>query len=168
LKFTKRRIADKYPAKQVCSSRKHQTPGQKEYFRVDTAKTFDRPQQCVLGRAIVVGLRRHPPSAPSLRAADQYKWSLIVAGKNDTINQFLPLSYVSLDGTSHQAHYRGIDFMYDPSPKPEGRLSLRFCRSNLSDSVVRQVLNLKPFDANGDSDGSRELQTVARNLNPEY
>jgi hypothetical protein len=42
----------------------------------------------------------------------------LCAGKNDTINLFLPLPDVSLDGTSHRAHHRGIDFMYNPSPKP--------------------------------------------------
>jgi hypothetical protein len=41
--------------------------------------------------------------------------------------------------------------MYDPSPKPEGRLSLRFRKSDLSDPVVRQVLNLDPLESD-DSD----------------
>jgi hypothetical protein len=134
---------------------------EKEYLRVDTAEKFDR-LRCVLGSAIVVGLRGRPPSVPSLRVADQYKWSFIVAGKNDTVNLFLPLPDVSLDGISHRAHHRGIDFMYDPSPKPEGRLVLRFRRSDLSDPVVRDVLNLEPFDADddsagGSSDGSIEI-----------
>ncbi len=75
-----------------------------------------------------------------------------MAGKYDTVNLFLPLPDVSLDGMSHRAHHRGIDFMYDPSPKPEGRLSLRFRRSDLSDPVVRQVLNLEPFDDDDDDD----------------
>ena len=44
----------------------------KEYLQVDTAKKFDR-LQCVLGSAIVLGLRGCPPSVPSLRVADQYK-----------------------------------------------------------------------------------------------
>ena len=88
---------------------------------------------------------------PSLCVADNYKWSFVLAGKNDTVNLFLPLPAESLDGTSHRAHHRGIDFMYDPSPKPEGRLSLRFRKSDLSDPVVRQVLNLDPLESD-DSD----------------
>jgi hypothetical protein len=67
------------------------------------------------------------------------------------VNLFFPLPAVSVDGISHRAHHRGIDFMYDPSPKPEGRLSLRFRQSDLSDPVVRQILNLEPLDIDDDS-----------------
>jgi hypothetical protein len=41
-----------------------------------------------------------------------------MAGKNNTVNLILPLPDVSLDGTGHRAHHRGIDFMYEPNPKP--------------------------------------------------
>ena len=46
--------------------------------------------------------------------------------------------------------------MYDPSPKLEGRLLLRFCKSDLLDPVVRQVLNLGPLleHTSDSSDGS--------------
>jgi glycosidase len=78
-----------------------------------------------------------------------------VAGKNDTLNLVLPLPDVPLDGISHQAHHRGIDFIYDPSPSPEGRLSLWFHRSDLSDPVVRQVL--KPFDDDNDDGDDSDM-----------
>jgi hypothetical protein len=42
--------------------------------------------------------------------------------------------------------------MYDPGPKPEGRLALRFRKSDLSDPVVRQVLSLDPLDSDDDDD----------------
>jgi hypothetical protein len=126
---------------------------EKEFLRVDTLPKFKK-LQCVLGSAIVIGLRARPPSVPSLRVADQYKWSFVLAAKSDTVNLFLPLPAQSIDGTSHRAHHRGIDFMYDPSPKPEGRLSLRFRKSDLSDPVVRQVLNLEPLDSDEDHSGS--------------
>jgi hypothetical protein len=127
----------------------------KEYLRVDTGQKFSK-LQAVLGSAIVLGLRARPPRVPSLRVADQYKWSFVVAGRHDTVNLFFPLPAESLDGMSHRAHRRGIDFMYDPSPKPEGRLSLRFRRSDLSDPVVRQVLNLEPLDNANDSGSSSD------------
>jgi hypothetical protein len=123
----------------------------KEYLRVDTAVKFER-LQCVLGGAIVLGLRARPPCVPSLRVADEYKWTFVLAGKNDTVNLFFPLPAQSLDGTSHRAHHREIDFMYDPGPKPEGRLSLRFQKSHLSDPVVREVLNLEPLESDDESD----------------
>jgi hypothetical protein len=122
----------------------------KEYLRVDTAVKFER-LQCVLGGAIVLGLRARPPCVPSLRVAEEYKWTFVLAGKNDTVNLFFPLPAQSLDGTSHRAHHRGIDFMYDPGPKPEGRLSLRFRKSDLSDPVVREVLNLEPLESDDES-----------------
>jgi hypothetical protein len=125
----------------------------KEYLRVDTSEKFTKLQG-VLGSAIVLGLRARPPRVPSLRVADEYKWSFVVASRHDTVNLFFPLPAESLDGRSHRAHHRGINFMYDPSPKPEGRLSLRFRRSDLSDPVVRQVLNLEPLDDANDSSGS--------------
>jgi hypothetical protein len=140
---------------------------EKEYLRVDTAEKFQR-LRCVLGSAIVVGLRGRPPSVPSLRVADQYKWSFLVAGRHDTVNLFCPLPAQSLDGTSHRAHHRGIDFMYDPSPKPEGRLFLRFRRSDLSDPMVRQVLNLQPLgtddDDSGGSSDENDIEIVAGTL----
>jgi hypothetical protein len=123
---------------------------EKQYLRVDTILKFKKLQG-VLGSAIVIGLRARPPSVPSLRVAEQYKCSFVLAGAKDTVNLFLPLPVQSVDGTSHRAHHRGIDFMYDPGPKPEGRLSLRFRQSDLSDPVVRQVLNLEPL---GDNDVS--------------
>ena len=88
------------------------------------------------GRAIVIGLRARPPSVSSLLVADDFKWSFVLAGQNDTVNLFFPLPAESLDGTSHWPHHRGIDFMYDLSPKPEGRLSLCFRQSDLSDPMV--------------------------------
>jgi hypothetical protein len=126
---------------------------EKEYLRVDTVEKFTKLQG-VLGSSIVIGLRSRPPRVPSLRVADQYKWSFVLAGRHDTVNLFFPLPAESLDGTSHRANHRGIDIMYDPSPKPEGRLSLRFRRADLSDPVVRQVLHLGPWDSDDDGDSS--------------
>ena len=131
---------------------------EKEYLQVDTGPKFQKLQG-VLGSAIVVGLRARPPRVPSLWVADQYKWSFVLAAKNDTVNLFYPLPAQSVDGTSHQAHHRGIDFMYDPSPKPEGRLSLRYQRSDLSDPVVRQVLSLAPADSSDDDSSSLDYQS---------
>jgi hypothetical protein len=57
--------------------------------------------------------------------------------------------------------------MYDPSPKPEGRLFLQFRRSDLSDPMVRQVLNLQPLDTDDDSGGSsnsNDIKIVAGTL----
>jgi hypothetical protein len=125
----------------------------KQYLRVDTDLKFKKLQG-VLGRAIVIGLRARPPCVPSLRVADDYKWSFVVACKNDTVNLFYPLPAQSLDGVSHRPRHRGIDFMFDPSPKPEGRLALRFRKSDLSDPVVRQVLSLDPLDSDDDTGGS--------------
>jgi hypothetical protein len=123
---------------------------QKEILQVDTDSKFQKVQ-AVLGSAIVLGLRAKPPRVPSLLVVDDYKWSFVLAGKNDTVNLFFPLPAETVDGMSHRAHHRGIDFMYDPSPKPEGRLSLRFRKSDLSDPVVRQILNLEPLDSDDDS-----------------
>jgi hypothetical protein len=123
---------------------------EKEFLRVDTDSKFQK-LRAILGSSIVLGLRARPPRVPSLRVVDDYKWSFVLAGKNDTVNLFFPLPAESVDGISHRAHHRGIDFMYDPSPKPEGRLSLRFRQSDLSDPVVRQILNLEPLDSDDDS-----------------
>jgi hypothetical protein len=123
---------------------------EKEYLRVDTGQKFQKLQG-VLGSAIVLGLRARPPCVPALRVADQYKWSVVLAGKHDTVNLFFPLPAHSIDEMSHRPHHRGIDIIYDPSPKPEGRLSLRFRRSDLSDPVVRQILNLgEDLESDGD------------------
>jgi hypothetical protein len=110
----------------------------------------------------VLGLWARPPCVKSLLVADDYKGSFVLAGVNDTVNLFFPLPAQSLDGTSHQAHHRGIDFLYDSSPKPEGRLSLQFRRSDLSDPVVRQVLNLLPLDSddNDSSDSNDNAFTI--------
>jgi hypothetical protein len=133
---------------------------------VDTILKFQKLQG-VLGSAIVIGLRARPPSVPSLRVAKQYKCSFVLAGAKDTVNLFLPLPAQSVDGTSHRAHHRGIDFMYDPGPKPKGRLSLRFRQSDLSDPVVRQVLNLDPLgndDVSGSSYDDDEIDIVEGTL----
>jgi hypothetical protein len=122
----------------------------KQYLRADTDPKFQRLRG-VLGSSIVIGLRARPPCVPSLKVADDYKWSFVLAGRNDTVNLFFPLPAESVDLRSHRPHHRGIDFMYDPGPKPEGRLSLRFRQSDLSDPVVRQVLNLGPLDSDDDS-----------------
>jgi hypothetical protein len=46
--------------------------------------------------------------------------------------------------------------MYDPSPKPEGRLSLRFRKADLSDPIVREVLMLDPLDLDNDESSDYE------------
>jgi hypothetical protein len=124
---------------------------EKEYLRADTVVKFEKLQR-VLGGSILIGLRSRPPPVPSLRVADEYNCTFVLAGRNDTVNLFLPLPDDSLDGMSHRAHHRGIDIMYDPSPKPEGRLSLRFRKSDLTDPVVRQILNLNPEDSDDDGE----------------
>jgi hypothetical protein len=134
-----------------CAARKSvKQRSEKQFLRVDTDSKFQK-LQAVLGSAIVLGLRACPPCVPSLLVADEYKWSFVLAAKNDTVNLFFPLPDKSVDGMSHRAHHRGINFMYDPSPKPEGRLSLRFRRSDLSGPVVRQVLNLDPVNSDDDT-----------------
>jgi hypothetical protein len=77
----------------------------------------------------------------------------------------------ALDGTSHWPHHRGIDFTYDSSPKPEGCLLLWFRKSDLSDPVVRQVLNLEPLDSNDNSndyDDDKIVLLTGRLLGDEY
>jgi hypothetical protein len=148
--YTKNGVSTNIQPRKCAARESVKRRSEKQFLRVDTSQKFEKLQG-VLGSAIVIGLRARPPSVPSLRVADNYKWSFVLAGKNDTVNLFLPLPVESLDGTSHRAHHRGIDFMYDPSPKPEGRLSLRFRKSDLSDPVVRQVLNLDPLESD-DSD----------------
>jgi hypothetical protein len=149
--YTKNGVSTNIQPRKCAARESVKRRSEKQFLRVDTRPKFEKLQG-VLGRAIAIGLRARPPSVPSLRVADNYKTSFVLAGKNDTVNLFLPLPDVSVDGTNHRAHHRGIDFMYDPGPKPEGRLALRFRKSDLSDPVVRQVLSLDPLDSDDDDD----------------
>jgi hypothetical protein len=76
------------------------------------------------------------------------------------VNLFLPLPDDSLDGMSHRAHHRGINIMYDPSPKPKGRLSLQFRKSDLTDPVVRQILSLNPEDSDNDGESDYDDNNI--------
>jgi hypothetical protein len=148
--YSKKGVSTNIQPRKSAAQESVKQKGEKQYLRVDTDPKFQRLQG-VLGSSIVLGLRARPPCVPSLRVADEYKWSFVLAGKNDTVNLFFPLPAESVDLMSHRPHHRGIDFMYDPSPKPEGRLALRFRQSDLSDPVVREVLNLDPLDSDDDS-----------------
>jgi hypothetical protein len=108
---------------------------------VDTSLKFQRLQRFLGSAILLLGLHAHPPCVPCLPVGEDYKWTFVLAGKNDMVNLFLLLPEQSLDGMSHHTHHQGIDFMYDPSvPKPEGCLLLWFRKSDLSDLVVRQIL----------------------------
>jgi hypothetical protein len=153
--YTKNGVSTNIHPRKCAARESVEERSEKQYLRVDTDPKFKKLQG-VLGSAIVIGLRARPPPVPSLLVADDYKWSFVLAGKNDTVNLFFPLPLDSLDGTSHRPRHRGIDFMYDPSPKPEGRLSLRFRKADLSDPIVREVLMLDPLDLDNDESSDYE------------
>jgi hypothetical protein len=138
-----------------CAARKSiKRQVKKEYLRVDTNKNLTDYNVSLAAQSLLVSVGVHllfllfvlltSTSGPSLWLA--------------TMTHLITFSRYQMshlmERVSHRAHHRGIDFMYDPIPKPEGRLSLRFRRSGLSDPVVRQVLNLKPFNDDDDSGGS--------------
>jgi hypothetical protein len=151
--YTKKGVSTNIQPRKCAARESVKKRAEKEYLRADTVVKFEKLQR-VLGRSIILGLRSRPPPVPSLRVAEEYKCTFVLAGQNDTVNLFLPLPDDSLDGMSHRAHHRGIDIMYDPSPRPEGRLSLRFRRSDMSDPVVRQILNLNPEDSDDGEDSN--------------
>jgi hypothetical protein len=50
--------------------------------------------------------------------------------------------------------------MYNPDPKPEGCPFLQLHRSDLSDPMVRQLLNLQPLATDNDSGGSSDSNDI--------